>query len=115
MVDDERIRAVAGRPTGVGGPIDRREIRVLLQRPASGVLPTDRHGAASLADVERGGARGLHHVDERPETAGQRIIAATRGNARIRLAYGARDLISPPGAGAPATGDLGPVNGVLLP
>ena len=40
-----------------------------------------------MADVKGGCARGLHHVDERPETAGERIIAATHGNARIRLAY----------------------------
>ena len=113
MVDDERIHAVAGRPTGVGGPIGRGEVIVLLQGPASRILPINRHGAAGMADVKPGGADGLRHADERPDTAGEGIIAAVHGRTGIRLAKRAGELISSTGARTASTSDLMPVN-VLL-
>ena len=59
-------------------------------------------------------AGGLHGV-ERPEAAGNGIIAARQRTAGVRLADGAAHGKNAAGAGVAATGDFIPVNGVTLP
>ena len=85
-----------------------------MQRVAAGVGPGDDDAVAGMADDQIGQARRLHHVDERPETAGDGITATAHCAAGVRLADGAGDLIRRAGARAAATSDFIPVNGVLL-
>ena len=59
-------------------------------------------------------ARRLHHGNQTPETAGERIIAARHGPAGIRLADGAGDGINTARARAAATVRCVPVNGITL-
>jgi hypothetical protein len=56
----------------------------------------------------------LHHGNEAPEAARERIIAAAHRAAGIRLADGADDLIRRAGAGAAAAGNFIPVNRIIL-
>ena len=56
----------------------------------------------------------LRHGNQRPEPAGERIVAAAHCAASIRLADGAGGRIDAAGAGAAATGNFIPVNGALL-
>ena len=67
-----------------------------------------------MGDDEQRRAGRLHNGNQAPEATRERITAAGHGDTRIRLADGAADGINAAGAGAAATGDFIPVNGVLL-
>ena len=111
----ERIRDARG-DAGTGGPTAHRrgQVAALNQTPAGNILPGHRHAVTRVRDIKGRGAGGLHHVDERPETAGHRVIAAAHRAAGIGLADGAAHLIRSARAGTAAGGDFIPVHGVSL-
>ena len=113
--EGDGVRAVAGGEAAARAPTGqrRRQVAALNKVPTGPSLPEHRNRITSVAEVKRRGTRRLHHVHQRPEAARQRIIPAGHCAARIRLADGAADLISPAGAGA-AAGDFIPVNRVSL-
>ena len=102
------------RRTAVGRPVGCAEIAVLLQIPAGDILPINSDGISAVANEQRRRTGRLHHIDERPETAGHGIISPTHRAAGIRLADGATNLISAVAARAAAAGDFIPVHGIWL-
>lgn len=111
------VRAVVGNGEAVGWrPASRRRILILLQHKARrGRWPRNNDVVARMRDGQGWRADGLHHGNEAPEAARQRITATTQARSGIRLADGAADRIPAVGAGAAAAGDFVPVNGVALP
>jgi len=114
--DGDAVRAVAGRDgIAAGDPAPASHAGILLQRVSARVRPGNLD--AIWCDKRDGQVRqagGLHHGNQRPEPAGERIIAAGHRPAGIMLSDGAADLIRAAGARAAAAGDFIPVNGVLL-
>jgi len=109
------IRAVGGCHAAAGYPVGGHgQVIVLLQTPAGDSLPIDRHSVAGTADIKRRRAGRLHHGNQRPKSAGERITATGHRPAGVMLADGAADLISAAGARAAATGDFIPINRVGL-
>jgi len=113
--DGDAARAVGGRDSvNARRPASAREIAVLLQGVAARVRPRNDDAVAGMGDGQVGQSRRLHHGNETPETAGQRVTAASQRPAGIVLADGAADRIDAASAGAAATGDFIPVNGIAL-
>lgn len=96
-------------------PVSRRcQIVVLLQGVAAAVGPGDDGIAARICDSEIWYSCCLGYRDEAPKSSGQGIISSRHRSARIRLPDGATHGIDSARAGAATTGDLEPVNGILL-
>ena len=117
--DGDAVGAVGG-SDGITArrPACRRgDVRVLLQGVSvgGGIRPENFHAVRPIGNNQQFRHAGhLHHVDERPITAGDGITTAGQRPARIRLADGAAHGISPAGAGAAAAGNLIPVNRVAF-
>ena len=114
--DGDTVRAVAGRDAVTAGcPTAAGEGTILLQRVTARICPRHDDAVAGMRDDEVGQACRLHHLNQRPETARDGIIAAAHRAAGVRLADGSADGELPVGARAAAAGDFRPVNGIRLP
>src|ERR1035437_585221 len=113
--DDEAIRAVVVDGFQWSDPVGRAQVCVLLQVPARRRRrPGDGGGVGGGAKDRQQRRAGRLYGVKRPETAGERVIAAGHRAVGVVLADGAADLIRATCSCAPTTGDFIPVNRIAL-
>lgn len=94
----------AGRPAYAG------QNGVLLQRVSAGVGPGDGNTVARMRNREIWQAGGFDDGNQRPESAGQGIIAAGHRSASVVLADGAAEGVLPVGARATTASNFIPID-----